>query len=64
MSETKELIEAINSLKESIDELRGQVSTHIARMEDAAHNDPHDMMRELNGSLHELTKTLETTKFK
>jgi hypothetical protein len=58
----KELIEAIKMLTTSVDELKSAIFTNTTRMEDLMNNDPHDMMRTLNGSLQELIKTLESKK--
>jgi hypothetical protein len=52
----KELLQAIKTLTTSVDKLQQSVDSNTAALKDLFNSDPHDMMRELNGSLQELFK--------
>jgi hypothetical protein len=58
----KELLQAIKTLTTSVDKLQQSVDSNTAALKDLFNSDPHDMMRELNGSLQELIKELENRK--
>ena len=56
---TKDLISAIQALTISVDKLTEEISSNNTRLTDILNLDNTDMLRELNGSIQELTKTLD-----
>jgi len=56
---TKDLISAIQALAISVDKLTEEISSNNTRLTDILNSDNTDMLRELNGSIQELTKTFD-----
>ena len=62
MNEDKKILEAIEKLTASLNDVSAKMSTVLAKMEDLINNDQRHMIENLNGSLQELNKELKRRK--